>query len=204
MAIIAILIALLLPAVQQARVAARRSACKNNLKQLLLGMHNYESTYGLLPPGYLHKFGPSGADQLANHMGFAWGSMILPQIEQANLYAQFNFNVPIFDNLNRTGIASEGLSVSNGSVFRRGVYCSRPGLESAGTIRGCKLRSELGAVECHGESGCNTNAVQRRILSQQQHAVSRHYRRAFKHACFGRKNEWADTRRHPRRWSLLL
>ena len=102
MAIIAILIALLLPAVQQAREAARRSACKNNLKQLLLGMHNYESTYGLLPPGYLHKFGPSGADQLANHMGFAWGSMILPQIEQANLYAQFNFNVPIFDNLNLT------------------------------------------------------------------------------------------------------
>ena len=101
-AIIAILIALLLPAVQQAREAARRSACKNNLKQLALGLHNYESTHGLLPPGYLHKFGQTGADQLANHMGFAWGCMILPQIEQANLYAQFNFNVPIFDNINLT------------------------------------------------------------------------------------------------------
>ena len=94
-AIIAILIALLLPAVQQAREAARRSSCKNNLKQLALGLHNYESTHGLLPPGYLHKFDPAGSG--ANHMGFAWGCMILPQLEQKNLYDQFNFNIPVFD-----------------------------------------------------------------------------------------------------------
>ncbi len=101
-AIIAVLVALLLPAVQQAREAARRAACKNNLKQLALGLHNYESTYGVLPPGYLHKFGPPGAEQLANHMGFAWGSMILPHVDQGNHYAQINFNVPIFDLLNLT------------------------------------------------------------------------------------------------------
>jgi prepilin-type N-terminal cleavage/methylation domain-containing protein len=94
-AIIAILIALLLPAVQQAREAARRSSCKNNLKQLVLAMHNYESTYGLLPPGYLHKFDPGGS--AANHMGFAWGLCILPQLEQTNLWQQFNFNIPVFD-----------------------------------------------------------------------------------------------------------
>ncbi|MEZ6132277.1 MAG: DUF1559 domain-containing protein [Planctomycetaceae bacterium] len=94
-AIIAILIALLLPAVQQAREAARRSSCKNNLKQLALGLHNYESTHGLLPPGYLHKFDPAGSG--ANHMGFSWGCMILPQLEQKNLYDQFNFNIPVFD-----------------------------------------------------------------------------------------------------------
>ncbi len=94
-AIIAILIALLLPAVQQAREAARRSACKNNLKQLVLAMHNYEATHGLFPPGYLHKFDPTGSG--ANQMGFGWGLMSLPQLEQSNLYAQFNFNIPDFD-----------------------------------------------------------------------------------------------------------
>ena len=87
-AIIAILIALLLPAVQQAREAARRSSCKNNLKQLALALHNYEATYRLLPPGYLHKPDPGGS--FANDMGFAWGTMILPQLEQTNLADQFD------------------------------------------------------------------------------------------------------------------
>lgn len=93
-AIIAILIALLLPAIQQAREAARQTACKNNLKQLVLALQNYESTHGLLPPGYLHKFDATGAG--ANQMGFSWGTMILPQLEQSNLYKQFDFNIPGF------------------------------------------------------------------------------------------------------------
>ncbi len=102
-AIIAILIALLLPAVQQAREAARRSACKNNLKQIALALHNYESTYRVFPPGYIHKFGPSGTpEEQANHAGLAWGTMILPQLEQANLYNQFDAEVPVWDILNLT------------------------------------------------------------------------------------------------------
>jgi len=94
-AIIAILISLLLPAVQQAREAARRTSCRNNLKQLVLGIHNYESSYSVFPPGYLHKPDPGGSG--ANHMGFAWGLMILPQIEQSILFDEFDFNVPGFD-----------------------------------------------------------------------------------------------------------
>ena len=86
-AIIAILIALLLPAVQQAREAARRSSCKNNLKQLVLALHNYESTFGLLPPGYLHKFN----GDVANHMGFSWGAMVLPQLEETALSSTSTF-----------------------------------------------------------------------------------------------------------------
>src|SRR6267143_242800 len=84
-AIIAVLIALLLPAVQAARDAARRPQCVNNLKQIGLGMMNYESTNGSLPPG---------------EKGCCWGTwgvFILPYIEQTQLYNAWNTygsNVP--------------------------------------------------------------------------------------------------------------
>ena len=96
--IIAILVSLLLPAVQQAREAARRTSCKNNLKQLALAIHNYESTHRVLPPGYIHKFGPRGtAEREANHAGLAWGAMLLPQLEQTALFKQFDASIPIWD-----------------------------------------------------------------------------------------------------------
>lgn len=96
-AIIAVLVSLLLPAVQQAREAARRSSCKSNLKQLGLGLHNYESTHGLLPPGYIYRPNPAG-----NGAGYSWGAMILPFIEQTAIYNQFNWNAPVWDNTNKT------------------------------------------------------------------------------------------------------
>ena len=98
--IIGILVALLLPSVQAARGAARRASCSNNLKQLILGIHNYESAFKQLPAGYHHKFGPAGPLRDANHEGFAWGSMILPQIEQPGLFSRFDFGAPVFDPVN--------------------------------------------------------------------------------------------------------
>ncbi len=82
-AIIAILIALLVPAVQQAREAARRSSCKNNLKQLCLAVHNYESTYGVFPPG-----------RLPFPLVFSAHARLLPFIEQANLDNLLDYDVP--------------------------------------------------------------------------------------------------------------
>ena len=97
-AIIAVLVSLILPAVQQAREAARRSSCKNNLKELALALHNYETTHSVFPPGYIHKYGPRGTSlQAANHAGLAWGAVLLPQLEHGNLYAKFNTNVPVWD-----------------------------------------------------------------------------------------------------------
>jgi prepilin-type N-terminal cleavage/methylation domain-containing protein/prepilin-type processing-associated H-X9-DG protein len=93
-AIIAILIALLLPAVQRIREAANRMSCANNLKQLGLACHNYDSAYGRLPPGYLgpipneQEFGPN-RDSI-QHVGLL--VYLLPYVEQANLYQQLRLN----------------------------------------------------------------------------------------------------------------
>ncbi|MFM9963655.1 MAG: DUF1559 domain-containing protein [Planctomycetaceae bacterium] len=94
-AVIAILIALLLPAVQNARESARRTQCRNNLKQFGLALHNYADAHRVLPPGYLYKSDPVG-----NSMGFGWGALILPMLEQGSLQRQFNFERPVWDNAN--------------------------------------------------------------------------------------------------------
>ncbi|MEW4453502.1 DUF1559 domain-containing protein [Bremerella sp. JC817] len=86
-AIIGILIALLLPAVQQAREAARRSQCQNNLKQMGLAMHNYHDTYGCFPAGFYRR---SYSYSTFSGPGWGWGAMILPQIEQNNRYEALN------------------------------------------------------------------------------------------------------------------
>jgi prepilin-type N-terminal cleavage/methylation domain-containing protein/prepilin-type processing-associated H-X9-DG protein len=86
-AIIAILIGLLLPAVQKVREAAARMQCSNNLKQIGLACHNYESTYKYLPPG--------GAKWSAAGAPASLVAIILPYVEQANLYNQFDFTTDI-------------------------------------------------------------------------------------------------------------
>ena len=74
--IIALLIALLLPAVQAAREAARRTQCVNNLKQLGVALHTYESASRSFPPGYVSNFDASGND---TGPGWGWAAMLLPQ-----------------------------------------------------------------------------------------------------------------------------
>jgi prepilin-type N-terminal cleavage/methylation domain-containing protein/prepilin-type processing-associated H-X9-DG protein len=80
MAIIAILAALLLPAVQAAREAARRTQCRNNLHQIGIALHNYHDGFLMFPPGWI---GVTNFQLDVNGgSGLAWSSLILPQIEQ--------------------------------------------------------------------------------------------------------------------------
>jgi len=96
-AIIAILIALLLPAVQQTREAARRSQCKNNLKQIGLALHNYLSTHSVFPPSFCVLHDASNNNNIIGEGGdWSVHARILPFVEQANLYANaeldFSYN----------------------------------------------------------------------------------------------------------------
>src|SRR4051794_11088656 len=82
-AIIAILISLLLPAVQQAREAARRTQCRNNLKQIGLALHNYESSYRMLPAGCTFSAVPRDATATHHSFGPGFFGMLLPFLDQA-------------------------------------------------------------------------------------------------------------------------
>ena len=90
-AIIGVLVALLLPAVQAAREAARKTSCQNNLKQIGLGLHTYHNTHGSLPTGCIEWRGwPSNPTDRQ----FAWSALLLPFIEQQNVHRQINFGAP--------------------------------------------------------------------------------------------------------------
>jgi prepilin-type N-terminal cleavage/methylation domain-containing protein len=94
-AIIGILVALLLPAVQQAREAARRVTCKSRLKQIGMAIHNYESAFQRLPPGYVtsQRLNPFNdwCRTGPTRNGAPWSVLILPNLDEGNRYQQFVF-----------------------------------------------------------------------------------------------------------------
>ena len=102
-AIIAILIGLLLPAVQKVRAAAARSTCLNNLKQMGLAIHNYEGNNGMLPAAYTKLPSPdmdSNAQFAGRNVGLSLHSNLLPYMEQGNIYNLLNPTLSEFDTAN--------------------------------------------------------------------------------------------------------
>ncbi len=98
--IIAVLIALLLPAIQAAREQARRAQCSNNLLQLGLALGNYASTHSVLPPGVVNDTGPILNLPHGYHHG--WAVQILPFIGQNNIYKRFNMQESVYAASNMT------------------------------------------------------------------------------------------------------
>ncbi len=111
-AIIGVLVALLLPAIQAAREAARRAQCKNNLKQIGLALHNYESARRVFPPGYTSA--AAIKNEPGTGPGWGWGAYILPYLEESSLFQQIDFKANIETNV----APNKDLRVVTLQVFR--------------------------------------------------------------------------------------
>lgn len=113
-AIVAVLVAILLPAVQKAREAANRTRCQNQIKQMVLALHNYHDSHTVLPPGaiftqFAGNVTPTGMrvrdprepflpSQVLGLHGTSWMFQILPYIEQDNLYQLWRVDYNVFGN----------------------------------------------------------------------------------------------------------
>jgi prepilin-type N-terminal cleavage/methylation domain-containing protein/prepilin-type processing-associated H-X9-DG protein len=132
-AIIAILIGLLLPAVQKVREAAQRLQCGNNLKQLVLGLHNHSSTYGYFPAGF--ETPAPWINSYPNYFdgAWAWSSFVLPYVEQENLAMQ--------------------MGVAHGTMFGGGVQTCFPA-----NVPGLLSQTPLKIFRCPSDNGPPLNS----------------------------------------------
>src|SRR5262245_44231063 len=99
-AVIAILIAILLPAVQSSREQARRMQCTNNLMQIGTALSSYASTHGVLPPGVVNDKGPVTNVPVGYHFG--WAVQILPFLGQPAMFREFDFSRSVYAPSNDT------------------------------------------------------------------------------------------------------
>jgi prepilin-type N-terminal cleavage/methylation domain-containing protein/prepilin-type processing-associated H-X9-DG protein len=145
-AIIAVLIGLLLPAVQKVREAANRMKCTNNLKQIGLALHNYHDSQGTFPPGYIDG-NPSQANTPDKDVGPGWGwaAFLLPYMEQGNLFNQIDFKTGVGIGTNTT-VSQQALSIHQ---------CPSDGLQNPFPVYDSTFTTPITTVAHGNYVGCN-------------------------------------------------
>jgi type II secretory pathway pseudopilin PulG len=152
-AIIAVLIALLLPAVQQAREAARRTQCKNNLKQFGLALHNYHDTFGQWP---INRF-DAGADPVTGQLGnnLTVLTCLLPFLEQGPLYQGIDFRGPGSRNITLYVVNGKRVGEYKIPVFAcpSDPYVDNP--TASQRMAKTSYAPSIGAQQLQSSNGCN-------------------------------------------------
>jgi prepilin-type N-terminal cleavage/methylation domain-containing protein/prepilin-type processing-associated H-X9-DG protein len=133
-AIIAVLIGLLLPAVQKVREAAGRMKCANNVKQLILGLHNYHASTGHFPPGFSTPKPWINTYPDYFNGAWAWSSFVLPYVEQDSLYRQ--------------------MGVSESTMFGNGAQSTMPA-----NVPNQLSTTKLATFRCPSDTGPDINPI---------------------------------------------
>ncbi len=145
-AIIAVLVSMLLPAVQQAREAARRTQCKNNLKQIGVALHNYNTAIGVFPPGYVDRNGdPNSTPDNDQGPGWGWAAFLLPYMDQGNVYDQIDF---------KQGVGL-GPNAQLSQIAMTCFQCPSDGFQQAFSVYDSSFGTPLTTVAHSNYVGCN-------------------------------------------------
>jgi prepilin-type N-terminal cleavage/methylation domain-containing protein/prepilin-type processing-associated H-X9-DG protein len=148
-AIIGVLIALLLPAVQQAREAARRNNCTNNLKQIGVALHNYHDAFNIFPPGIRRS------RTLDNNLE-AWGSwsihtMLLPYVDQSQVANSLNYDANAYRTDTTNTFGNGNMNFTGMSTLIQGFLCPSDPIRQLGTTGG-RRNPGNNYVASHGDS----------------------------------------------------
>lgn len=151
-AILGMLLGLILPAVQDAREAARRTECSNHMRQLGLSVQGYHATHGFFPPTS-GLSGPTTAPRIDRQ--FSVFTQLLPYLDESKLYASINFNVgaaDLYDEPDPSRVRGQEANSTARSTRLRFLLCPSDARQRSGPTAGANYRSNNGTWRSHGPS----------------------------------------------------